>query len=172
MTEEEYNTETTDFENFEWVEPIPDGEDDSPEYATEDKRYQRDLITSDSAKAILERIKYATISKRLKTAIISNIKTYFSRDAYLAYVRNPDTVMLNLRYDVELSMLSATAHDKRKHEITQIKSLVLNSYPFIVSRALGGLERDMQGKQRIEQRTGMARSYESPEPPKRKGFGR
>lgn len=174
IEEEDYETEnTSDFENFPWVDSEFDDDDESPEYAAEDNRYQRDLITSDSAKAIQDRIKRATVSKRLKESLISNIRTYYSRDAYLSYVRKPDTVLLNLQYDVELAMLSASTHDRRKHEVTQIKSLIMNSYPFIVSRALDGLERDMQGKKRIEQRMGAAREYEViGNTPKRKGLMR
>lgn len=163
--------QTSDFENFDWTDiPSDDMGDDSPEYASEDKRYQHDLITSDSAKALIERITNTTLSRRLKVALLGNIRTYFTRDAYLAYISNPDRVMLNIQYDVELGMLSATAHDKRKHELTQIKSLVLDSYPFIVSRSIGGMERDLQGKTRIEQRTGTARVYEDAAEKRRRRF--
>lgn len=170
--EEEYNTEenTSDFENFDWVDGSFDDVDDNPEYASEDNRYQRELITSDSAKALIMRINKTTISRRLKVAFLSAIQTYFTKDAYLSYIRRPDTVLMNMQYDMELAMLSATTHDKRKNDVTQIKSLVLNTYPFIVSRAIDGLERDMQGKKRIEQRMGTARSYEIENQPKRRGL--
>jgi hypothetical protein len=170
--EEEYNTEenTSDFENFDWVDGSFDDVDDNPEYASEDNRYQRELITSDSAKALIMRINKTTISRRLKVAFLSAIQTYFTKDAYLAYIRRPDTVLMNMQYDMELAMLSATTHDKRKNDVTQIKSLVLNTYPFIVSRAIDGLERDMQGKKRIEQRMGTARSYDIENQPKRRGL--
>lgn len=170
--EEEYNTEenTSDFENFDWVDGSFDDVDDNPEYASEDNRYQRELITSDSAKALIMRINKTTISRRLKVAFLSAIQTYFTKDAYLSYIRRPDTVLMNMQYDMELAMLSATTHDKRKNDVTQIKSLVLNTYPFIVSRAIDGLERDMQGKKRIEQRMGTARSYDIENQPKRRGL--
>ena len=170
--EEEYNTEenTSDFENFDWVDGSFDDVDDNPEYASEDNRYQRELITSDSAKALIMRINKTTISRRLKVAFLSAIQTYFTKDAYLAYIRRPDNVLMHMQYDMEPAMLSATTHDKRKNDVTQIKSLVLNTYPFIVSRAIDGLERDMQGKKRIEQRMGTARSYEIENQPKRRGL--
>lgn len=171
--EEEYETEnTSDFENFDWVDDdFSDDDGDSPEYAGEENRYQRDLITSDSAKALADRIKSAPLSRGLKKSLLGDIKTFYTRDAYLAFIKSPDRVLLNLQYDVELAMLSASVHDRRKHEVTQIKSLILDSYPFIVSRAMGGLERDLQGKKRIEQRMGNAREYIDPEP-KRRGFRR
>lgn len=172
MEEEEYTTEeTTDFETFPWADAgFIDDEGDNPEYASEDNRYQRELITSDSARALIQRIHSTTVSQRLKIAFLSAIQTYFTKDAYLSYIRRPDTVLLNLQYDIELAMLSASTHDRRKNDVTQIKSLVLNSYPFIVSRAINGLERDMQGKKRIEQRMGNARSYEIEAQPKRRGL--
>lgn len=171
MIEEEYELEnTSDFETFPWVDSGDFADDDNPEYASEDNRYQRELITSDSARALVERINQTTISKQLKIAFLSNIKTYFTKDAYLAFIRRPDTVLMNLQYDMELAMLSSTTHDRRKNDVTQIKSLVLNNYPFIVSRAIGGLERDMQGKKRIEQRMGTARAYDAELQPKRKGL--
>ena len=174
MKEDNYTEEnnTFDFEKYSWSDFDYETDDDSPEYASEDNRYQRELITSDSAKALVERIHSTTFSHRLKNAILGDIKSYFTRDAYLAFINNPDRVLLNLQYDVELGMLSASLHDKRKHELTQIKSLVVDLYPFIVSRSLNGLERDLQGKKRIEQRMGGARAYETPADIRRRRFGR
>lgn len=161
---------TSDFENFEWVEPDIQDDDLGPEYAAEEFRHQQALITSDSAAALAARIKSATLTRELKKSLLANIKSYYTRDAYLAYITNTNRVLLNLQYDVELAMLSATVHDRRKHELTQIKSLILDTYPFIASRGVYGRERDLQGKHRIEQRSGMARDYETPEQPRRRGY--
>lgn len=173
MKEEEYIEESTsDFENFEWVESEFPDDDDSSEYATEEFRHLRDLITSDSAKALAAKIKAASLTKELKKSLLSNIQSYYTRDAYLAYIRNVNRVLLNLQYDVELALLSATVHDRRKHEVTQIKSLILDTYPFIASRGVGGLERDLQGKKRVEQRMGHTQDRNDSSEPKRRGWRR
>lgn len=128
--------------------------DDGPEIGSEEVALSRDYISSASAKAFKMAINQAPLSMGCKRAFLNVIDANFNKDVFLAYITNPNVAKLNLKLALSHVSLSSLPHDVEQPEFLQLKTNILESFPFIISRGIGGRERYYQGLHRSESRAG------------------
>lgn len=148
--------------------------DDGPELGSEEIALNREYIISASAKAFTEAIKTANLSMGCKRAFQQVIDANFNKDVFLAYIQNPAVAKLNLKLALSHVSLSCIPHDIYQPEYVQLKTNILEAYPFIISRGIGGRERYYQGLHRSESRSGEsidAFTAEKPQQENKQKFG-
>lgn len=137
--------------------------DDGPELGSEEIALNREYIISASAKAFTAAIQGANLSMGCKRAFQQVIDANFNKDVFLAYISNPAIAKLNLKLALSHVSLSCIPHDIYQPEYVQLKTNILEAYPFIISRGIGGRERYYQGLHRSESRSGETVDAFSPE---------
>lgn len=128
--------------------------DDGPELGSEEIALNREYIISASAKAFTSAIQSANLSMGCKRAFQQVVDANFNKDIFLAYIQNPAVAKLNLKLALSHVALSCIPHDIYQPEFVQLKTNILEAYPFIISRGIGGRERYYQGLHRSESRSG------------------
>lgn len=137
--------------------------DEGPELGSEEIALNREYIVSSSARAFSAAIQKANLSLGCKRAFQQVVDVNFSKDVFLAYVSAPRTAQLNLKLSLAHVNMSCIPHDINQPELVQLKTNILEAFPFILSRGIGGRERYYQGLHRSESRSGESVDSFTPE---------
>lgn len=137
--------------------------DDGPELGSEEIALNREYIVSASARAFTSAIQQANLSMGCKRAFQQVIDANFNKDIFLAYISNATVCKLNLKLALSHVSLSCIPHDITQPEYVQLKTNILEAFPYVISRGIGGRERYYQGLHRSESRSGESIDTFAPE---------